>query len=59
MLKIGDGRGKERSEKAKQNRADIISFFKENPGTTKTECANILGISIATVMRHIKAINGC
>ena len=57
MLNVGDGRGKERSEKAAQNRADIIDFFNNNPGATATECADSLEISSATVRRHVKAIN--
>lgn len=58
MLEIGDGRGQERSETAKQNRENIIDFFTRNPGATKTQCATSLGISVTTVIRHVKEING-
>ena len=58
MLDIKDGRGQGKSAAGKKNRADIIDFFEINPGSTKTACAGALGLSIITVMRHVKIING-
>jgi len=58
MINVGDGRGQERSALAQKNKEAIIDFFKRNPGATKLQCANSLGISPITVTRHIKLING-
>lgn len=57
MLQIGDGRGSGPTKIAAKNRKNIIDFFTRNPGATKTQCATALGLTLETVMRHVKAIN--
>ena len=56
MLKIGDGRGMERRACSEKNRENIVKFFTDNPGATKTECAKELGISTKTVDRHVQLV---
>jgi hypothetical protein len=58
MIKIRDGRGLHNSDQGKKNRELIKEYFKKNPDATKTRCANDLGFTITTVMKHVKCILG-
>ena len=55
-MEIRNGKGEHRIKLGEKNRAAVKQFFKDNPGSTKTECSEALGLSRNTVNEHVKAI---
>ncbi len=55
-MKTKDGRGLHRKDVGAKNREIIIKFFKENPDSTRTECAVTTGLSHVTIRKHLNDI---
>ena len=56
MLRVKDGRGTHKRELKKVNRKKILSFFENNPDSSKTDCCKELGLTLHTICRHLKEI---
>lgn len=56
ILNVGNARGRHKLEEKATNRAAIINFFKNNPGSSISDCARALNICYATVSKHLEEI---
>lgn len=43
-------------ERGEHNRARVLAFYRNNPCTTQSACAEALGLSAMAVSRHVRAI---
>lgn len=55
MAKIGNP-AKAKHDAAMRLRRDIKAFFRKDPYATQMDCARALGVSKATVWRHVRAL---
>ena len=55
-MEIGNDQGIYGANIAKENRAKVAAWFKENPGQSVTECSKALGISRPAIYRHIAVL---
>ena len=61
-MEIKDGRGQKQMEEGAENKNAVKCYFKDNPGSTITECCRTLGLTYLTVKKHInslKDVNDC
>ena len=56
-MKILEGRGLHTKKTAEKNKQAIKKWFKKNPSSTKKDCCDALGLSYATVRKHINALS--
>lgn len=55
-MDILDARGLHKVEEKKANIERIRRWFFENPGRTKKDCSNALGLCYKTIIDHVKEI---
>jgi predicted transcriptional regulator len=55
-MKVIDGRGKNKKELSKKNRASVKKWFLENPGSYILDCCKGTGLTYRTVRGHINAL---
>ena len=56
MIKVADGRGENSMKLNKINRKKVKEYFILFPGSTIRRCSCDIGLSTATVSKHVKAI---
>ena len=56
-MEIKDGRGMNKTKESEENREKIAKWFERNPGSTKKQCCDAIGISYKTVQKHLKVIS--
>jgi hypothetical protein len=57
-IQVCDGRGKNMTALASENRKKVIKFYNENKGATISECQRALNLSYPTVRRNLDEILG-
>lgn len=55
-MKVTDGRGVYKTLVAKKNKKSVALWFKNNPGSTITECCRALNLSYPTVRKNLNAL---
>ena len=55
-MEVVNGRGKNKKELSKKNRALVKKWFYENPGSFISACCEGTGLTYKTVKGHILAI---
>lgn len=53
---IKEGRGDHMKRVEEKNRQRVKDWFEKNPNTTKKECCVALGLSFATLRKHLEDI---
>ena len=56
MSIVIDGRGLNKKIEAEKNRQRIKVWVAENPGKTKKECCEALGVTYKTLQKHLATI---
>jgi len=55
-MKVADGRGKNKKELSKKNKAKVRAWFVKNPGGYISSCCRDTGLTYKTVKKHILAL---